>query len=256
MGRNRRQKLLKIQSSKTGSGIRAAAQPVPQQKTARKPNPDVKSPLPFEPEDKILLVGEGDFSFARSLAEHHGFCALTATGFDTKDSLLSKYPQARQNIEYLVEEAQQTVLHGVDATKLVACSALRKTIELDRVVFNFPHVGGKSKDVNRQVRYNQGAIELLVGFFKAAVPMLRKPEGTIIVTVFEGEPYTLWNIKDLARHVGLRVGCSFKFQSEMYPGYKHARTLGNIEGGGGWRGETRNARTKRKGGESDSENEE
>jgi 25S rRNA (uracil2634-N3)-methyltransferase len=122
---------------------------------------------------------------------------------------------------------------------------------------------------------DSGAVELLVGFFKAVVPILKRPESTIIVTVFEGEPYTLWNIKDLARHVGLRVGCSFKFQSEIYPGYKHARTLGNIEGGGGWRGETRSARTyifeindgqgtlqsntskrKRKGGGSDSEDEE
>ena len=28
----------------------------------------------------------------------------------------------------------------------------------DKVVFNFPHVGGKSTDVNRQVRYNQGLV--------------------------------------------------------------------------------------------------
>ncbi len=26
----------------------------------------------------------------------------------------------------------------------------------DKIIFNFPHIGGKSRDVNRQVRYNQG----------------------------------------------------------------------------------------------------
>ncbi len=84
--------------------------------------------------------------------------------------------------------------------------------------------------------------ELLVNFFRAAAPLLA-PEGSIIVTVFEGEPYSLWNIRDLARHVDLKLGRSFKFQAEAYPGYKHARTLGNIEGGGGWKGEDREART-------------
>ena len=68
-------------------------------------------------------------------------------------------------------------------------------------------------------------------------------EGVIIVTIFDGEPYDLWNIRDLARHVGLKVGRSFKFLASAYPGYKHARTLGNIEGGGGWKGENRAART-------------
>ena len=67
--------------------------------------------------------------------------------------------------------------------------------------------------------------------------------GSIIVTIFEGEPYELWCIRNLARHVGLKVGRSFKFQSQAYPGYRHARTLGNIEGGGAWQGENRSART-------------
>jgi len=30
--------------------------------------------------------------------------------------------------------------------------------------------------------------------------------------------------------------------ASMYPGYSHARTLGNVEGGGGWKGEDRRAR--------------
>jgi len=81
-----------------------------------------------------------------------------------------------------------------------------------------------------------------VGFFKSAMPLLAT-EGAIIVTIFEGEPYDLWNIRDLARHIGLKVGKSFKFHASAYPGYKHGRTLGDVEGGGGWNGGDRPART-------------
>ncbi|KAJ8105542.1 hypothetical protein ONZ43_g7388 [Nemania bipapillata] len=115
---------------------------------------------------------------------------------------------------------------------------------MDHIIFNFPHVGGKSTDVNRQVRYNQ---ELLVSFFQRAIPSLA-PGGSIVVTLFEGEPYTLWNIRDLARHSGLQVERSFRFQASAYPGYHHARTLGVVrnrdgEVGGGWKGEDRAARS-------------
>lgn len=166
----------------------------------------------------------------------------------------------------------------------------------DIICFNFPHVGGLSTDVNRQVRSNQ---ELLVAFFKACVPLLSTPSptsqnnnwdsdssdddddeeedydldnpsdndndtnpnpkakakakprtepGQILVTLFEGEPYTLWNIRDLARHTGLKVVTSFRFPWASYGGYTHARTLGHIQqkhgggGRGGWKGEERDAR--------------
>ena len=68
------------------------------------------------------------------------------------------------------------------------------------------------------------------------------------MTLFEGEPYTLWNIRDLARHSGLEVKQSFIFQAGAYSGYKHARTLGVVKGkngevGAGWKGEERAARS-------------
>lgn len=136
-----------------------------------------------------------------------------------------------------------TILYNIDATKPPA--SLTRSSPFDTILFNFPHVGGKSTDVNRQVRYNQ---ELLVSFFtRGALPALA-PGGSVVVTLFEGEPYTLWNIRDLARHAGLQVERSFRFQAAAYPGYHHARTLGVVrnrkgESGGGWRGEDRPARS-------------
>jgi 25S rRNA (uracil2634-N3)-methyltransferase len=205
---------------------------------------EVKKPqwptIPFIPEeDRILLVGEGDFSFAKSIVEEHGCCDVTATCYDGQAELYEKYkPQAEEHINYLEEEGQ-TVLYNVDATKIGDNKALSKAGLFNHILFNFPHVGGKSTDVNRQVRFNQ---ELLVKFFASAKKLLAL-DGTIVVTLFEGEPYTLWNIRDLARHSELEVQRSFQFQASAYPGYSHVRTLGNIEGGGGWKGEDRESRS-------------
>ncbi|KAG5980482.1 hypothetical protein E4U55_003981 [Claviceps digitariae] len=278
--------------------------------------------IPFEPADRILLIGEADLSFAASIIKHHGCTNVTATVLEKNHAeLVAKYPAVdeniavvqgtrtddaaaefqsagiavackrdgdddndeddedddedhndddgddgddddddddnrqesehdehrdtstsmRKHISNLPSHKNNKLLYNIDATKLP--TAVTRP-PYNHILFNFPHVGGKSTDVNRQVRYNQ---ELLVSFFGSALKALA-PGGSIVVTLFEGEPYTLWNIRDLARHAGLQVEKSFRFQAAAYPGYKHARTLGVVknkkgETGGGWKGEERASRS-------------
>lgn len=200
--------------------------------------------IPFDVFDNILLIGEGDLSFTLSLLLDHGCASLTATTYDSLPALLEKNPHAAEHIKQITSE-DQTILHDVDATKLSSNKDLRKKAPFNSIFFNFPHTGGLSTDVNRQVRANQ---LLLSEFFKSSLRLLA-PSGSILVTLFESEPYTLWNIRDLARDAGLLVKRSWKFEREAYPLYKHARTAGVIKGKDGeksesaWKGEDRAART-------------
>jgi 25S rRNA (uracil2634-N3)-methyltransferase len=236
--------------------------------------PSQKPKVPFGEYDHILLVGEGDFSFTRSLTIEHGCANVTATSYDDEEDLHSKYPSFKEIQTEISSLTPPVPLHhNIDATKLSSYKHLRCKRDddddeegWDIIAFMFPHTGGLSTDVNRQVRANQA---LLVSFFKSCLDtsnqkrrlqILRNQEdkekgtttsqqtirpflrmgGRIIVTLFEGEPYTLWNIRDLARHAGLRVVESWKFDWAQYPGYHHVRTLGAMETG--WKGEDRAAR--------------
>lgn len=119
------------------------------------PNPAQGQYNPFSnPESTILLVGEGDFSFSRSLIDNHGCFKMVCTSFDSKEEVFEKYPQAKETVEYLTTE-EQTVLHSIDAKKLATYKKL-KNKSFERIVFMFPHVGGISKDVERQTLANQG----------------------------------------------------------------------------------------------------
>ena len=103
--------------------------------------------IPFRPTDKILLIGEGNFSFARALVESAPVDLqflppnnLTATSYDTEKQCCEKYPEAGSIISILRTKGVE-VIFGVDGTRLEKHHAL-KGRKWDRICWNFPHAGG------------------------------------------------------------------------------------------------------------------
>ncbi|KAI0323058.1 hypothetical protein OF83DRAFT_1090509 [Amylostereum chailletii] len=222
----------------------AAEQKEKGKKSAVKPTKGKgKAPLhttnPFHPTDKILLVGEGNFSFSRALAllppsdlEHLPSTNIFATAYDSEDECYAKYPDAIECVSALRAKGVH-VLFGVDATRLDKCVAL-KGKRFDRIVWNFPHAGKGIADQDRNILSNQ---VLILGFLRSAenflvqgpVPQViprrkrkHNPDddedeatrqtddenetdeaigarGTVLITLRNVAPYTEWDVPRLAK---------------------------------------------------------
>ncbi|RKP31481.1 hypothetical protein METBISCDRAFT_26561 [Metschnikowia bicuspidata] len=241
------QKQLKDEAASIKSGTKSS-------KTKSKQQQRKKAYIPFDSTDTLLLVGEGDFTFALSLVVQ-GLVApenLTATSFDTHEELVSKYPDVQKVLDSL-KKHDVHVLHGVDCMKLAVSLNLNKKYKsnlflppkpLQNIMFNFPHTGRGMKDVDRNIRDHQ---KLVLSYFQNCkevfeiVNSRRKtgasdgfagyggldgdmPKQKIILSLFEGEPYVSWGIKALARSVGYKVERSGAMDWTAFKGYHHKRT--------------------------------
>ncbi|KAJ3302966.1 hypothetical protein HDV03_004418 [Kappamyces sp. JEL0829] len=182
-------------------------------------------------EEKVLFLGEGEsalclpatgnFSFSASIAERNMRADhLTCTSFDSKDTLLEKYPDAEEHVQMLLD-LEATVLYEIDATRLSKTPVL-KGKRFDKIVFMFPHVGLGIKDQDQNIRANQ----MLIQRFLEESQSKLKDDGEIIVTVKTGLPYDSWNVRELGKQAGLVVSRSFEFVPADFAGYRHRRTLG------------------------------
>jgi 25S rRNA (uracil2634-N3)-methyltransferase len=182
---------------------------------------DSREQWDFSTQDRILLLGEADFSFTVWLVEYLTDGSLiTATSFDEEKTAEIKYPSLKQHLEIL-NDYEVNVLFKVDATNLN-----KKLKEFDKIIFNFPHVGKGIKDQDRNILLNQ---KMLIKFLINA-PKALSGTGRIYITMKGGMPYDLWNIKSLAKECGYATLKSFKFEPKDYPGYAHRRTIGYKEG--------------------------
>ncbi|KAF3923949.1 hypothetical protein AA313_de0209731 [Arthrobotrys entomopaga] len=223
--------------------------PQPQKSKPKSHTQSTKPFIPFNPlSSALLLIGEGDFSFTNSLINTPHISPstiLTTTTNESEPSTLEKYPHSEPTIATLKSSSSRhKLLFNIDVTKKYPKAITSK--RYDAIIFNFPHTGGLSTHLDRQIRANQ---QLLLSFFKNSIPLLSDDDGDhhhsgrIIVTLFEGLPYTQWNIRELAKSCGLACTRSFKFDGSVYVGYTHMRTIGARDRQGDWKGEERGARS-------------
>ncbi|KAL1951203.1 hypothetical protein VTO73DRAFT_352 [Trametes versicolor] len=260
-------------------------------KTQRSAAP-LRPTIPFTATDNILLIGEGNFSFARALALHPPpeleflpASNIIATAYDSEEECYAKYPEAKEIVGALREKGV-IVLFRVDATKLEKVSVLKERT-FDRIVWNFPHAGKGIADQDRNILSNQ---LLLLGFLRSAAPFLTKgpipvvnksrkrkrdpdddgPEedeaedtadtdrrnrGTILITLRNVAPYTLWDVPKLAKNPPLPTTTgeepnprykqlrSFVFHRAAWKDYEHRMTKGERAHGTGKTGEGGEDRT-------------
>ena len=171
----------------------------------------------YDPGLKILVVGDGDFSFSAGLVRHRKGkgAGLTLTSFDSAAEVGQKYKTAKANLA-AVNAAGATVLHGVDATRLDRSFpvAAGDGHRFDRIVFNFPHSGQQRVHVNR---------ELLHNFFLSAQGHLT-PAGQAHVTLKMRPPYSEWQVEAQAKKAGMRTVDVLHFDQKVFPGYRHVTT--------------------------------
>lgn len=223
-----------LQRSKASSEAKLAAKrkageanPFNKTKKSNAAGPARPPSQPWAPEDLVVLIGEGDFGFAKSIVENCLCDYVIATGLDTREEVEKRYEtSAAKNLSYLESDPRVLgVLHGIDATKLTKYKKLRQVLanrgykQKIVFVFNFPHLGNSISDRDRNITQHQN---LMVSFFHEAKELVQHCD--IVVSLFEGEPYDSWCLKRLGRTQGLQLRYSTRFAWDLYEGYHHQLT--------------------------------
>jgi hypothetical protein len=181
-------------------------------------------------EGRALLVGEGNFSFALSIAVKTQIGGrLVATDFVVDQRKTLKQSAAAQARE---AESTQLVQENVSALEAMGVQVIRQVDatnpsaypegSFDIVVFNHPFTVTKDEK-GKTVRFGEKANILLIEAF-LAVAKQKIREGGQIVIISSLARLQRWKLDEIAAKLDLEQTV-LHFLATDFPGYRHEKTL-------------------------------
>ncbi|KAL8264452.1 hypothetical protein R6Q59_022582 [Mikania micrantha] len=175
----------------------------------------------YNSSQKILLVGEGDFSFSACLARAFRTAEnIVATSYLKKELLVRDHWTCIPHLLEL-ERLGCLLLYEIDVYRMHTHHIL-KNMKFDIIIYNFPHAGHFVHLREHDPVLIEMHKELVETYFKNASKMLTSG-GEVHLRHRDDPPYDRWNVVLLAAKAGLTLKEKVDFNQNDYPGYCNKR---------------------------------
>ena len=162
----------------------------------------------------VLLVGEGNLSFAKSLAVNfpHNYETMLATIYEGGKEISD---EAVSNAAYLRLNGCD-IRFNIDATKL---GKQFNRNQFDTIIFQFPNAG------SRESKYGHHQNHILIrNLLRSAKPLLTL-NGKVMITIVDDNHYKgQFKFDEAAHFAGYKSPETYPFDPKMFRGYSHTNT--------------------------------